>query len=44
METSELISKAGYQTGIESWQVSSTTLEDVFVAIAEDSEGRFGTA
>ena len=41
---SAMLSKAGYQTGIESWQVSSTTLEDVFVAIAEDSEGRFGTA
>jgi ABC-type multidrug transport system ATPase subunit len=30
--------------GIPDWQISATTLEDVFVAIAKDSEARFGTA
>ena len=29
---------------ITEWQISATTLEDVFVAIAKDSEARFGTA
>jgi ABC-type multidrug transport system ATPase subunit len=30
--------------GIPDWQISATTLEDVFIAIAKDSEARFGTA
>ncbi len=33
-----MLAKSALESGISDWQVSATTLEDVYLAIAKDAE------